>query len=81
MVVVYGSRRYLKLDGSLGQSVCTNCGYTTEKTLGREMFSMHIFYIPIFRRTSRRVVICPTCGMERQLTSAEYKQLKQTIRK
>ncbi|MDD6156012.1 MAG: zinc-ribbon domain-containing protein [Lachnospiraceae bacterium] len=75
MIIVYGYQKYLKVGKTIGTNVCSNCGFTTEKTLAQEKFKAHIFYIPIFMRTKRRVVVCPVCGMECELSKSQFDNL------
>ncbi len=76
MVIVYGTKKKLKIDKSLGHKMCPNCHHTTEQALAREKTAVTIFYIPIVGWVSKRMIFCPCCGESRKLTSAEYKELK-----
>ncbi|MCQ2541446.1 MAG: zinc ribbon domain-containing protein [Lachnospiraceae bacterium] len=76
MLVVYGVKRKLKIDKSLGTQVCPNCGHTVDLSLAREKCYAHIYYIPVFPWTGMRMKACPNCGVVETLTSGQYKELK-----
>ena len=73
MVIVYGYKTQIKNDKDLGESKCSNCNHITEMHLAREIFKVTIFYIPVFRQTRRRIVLCENCGIVEELKKYEYK--------
>lgn len=75
MVIVYGFKTTLKQGKNLGYSICPNCNHNTEKVLAKEFFKFHIFYIPLLFFTKRRGIVCPACGMYKELSAAEYNQM------
>lgn len=78
MLIIYGVKRKLKLDKSLGTQVCPNCGHTVDIQLAREKNAAHIYYIPIIPWTGWRIKTCPNCGVVEKLTKAQYKELKKS---
>lgn len=76
MFILYGSRKKIKVDKSLGVSVCPNCHHAVERSLAREKTALTVFYIPVIGWTSKRLVVCPCCGDSEVLTGARYKELK-----
>ena len=79
MLVVYGTRRKLKIENSLGVQTCPNCRYNTEQTLAKEKCHAHIYYIPIFFYTGWRFRFCPNCGIVEVLSKSEYKTIKRSL--
>ena len=75
MFIIWGSKNDLKTEKAIGYSVCPNCGCNTEKALVREKFKFTIFFIPVISFTRRRGICCPECGMYKELSSAEYKEM------
>ena len=76
MYIVYGTRKKLKIDKSLGHQVCPNCHHEVERALAREKTSITLFYIPTIGWTSKKFILCPCCGDSQILNGAEYKELK-----
>lgn len=74
--IVYGVKRKVKIDKSLGVQVCPNCGHNVELSLGRETKAGHIYYIPLLPLPSLKIKACPNCGLAQVLSNEEYKQLK-----
>lgn len=74
--VVYGVRRKVKIDKSLGVQACPNCGHTVELSLARETKMGHIYYIPLLPLPSLKIKACPNCGLAQIISNDEYKQLK-----
>jgi hypothetical protein len=76
MLIIYGTRKKLKLDRNLGRGVCPNCHHDVERSLAREKFAVTLFYIPVLGWTSKRLIVCPCCGDSEVLTGGQYKELK-----
>lgn len=76
MVIIYGSKKKLKLDKELGRCVCPNCHHQVERSLAREKTYITLFYLPILGWTSKKFILCPCCGDSEVLTGAKYKELK-----
>jgi predicted RNA-binding Zn-ribbon protein involved in translation (DUF1610 family) len=76
MFILYGTRKKLKIDKSLGNQTCPNCHHTLERALAREKTAITLFYIPIIGWTSKKFILCPCCGDSQILSGAEYKELK-----
>lgn len=75
MIIVYGTKHSLKKDKDLQPAICPNCGVMTQRGLCREKTKFHIFYIPLIVYTARRGVVCPKCGMYKELNASEYKEI------
>ena len=75
MLIVYGTRRKIKVAQDMGVQVCPNCGHTSRLALAMEKTIGHIFYIPLFSITSRRMVLCSGCGIVEQLEKDRFKQM------
>ena len=73
MIIVYGYSTDIKKEKELGQGKCSNCNHTTQKYLAREIFKTTLFYIPVFKKTNRRIVLCENCGIVEELDKEEYK--------
>ncbi|MCR5641311.1 MAG: zinc ribbon domain-containing protein [Lachnospiraceae bacterium] len=76
MFILYGTRRKIKIDRSLGNRVCPNCHHTVEQSLAREKAAATIFFIPVFGWTTKRMIYCPCCGTAKMLSRSEYKEMK-----
>ena len=74
--VVYGVKKKVKLDKSLGVQTCPNCGHSVELQLARETGYGHLYYIPLLPLPTLKMKACPNCGLAQILSSEEYKQLK-----
>ena len=73
MVIVYGWRTNVKKEKQLGREHCLNCNHEEDMFLAKEIFKLHIFGIPIFKKTSRRFVMCNNCGIVEELSKTDYK--------
>ena len=60
MVIIYGSKKKLKLDKDLGRCVCPNCHHQVERTLAREKTYVTLFYIPVLGWTSKKFLLVPS---------------------
>lgn len=76
MLIVYGNNKKLKIDKSLGEAVCPNCGHHVELALAHESCYFHICYIPVFFYTGYRMKVCPNCGVSELLTKKQFKEIK-----
>lgn len=76
MVVIYGTKKKMKIEKSLGYGICPRCHHNVELALAREKTLATIYYIPIFGWTSKRMILCPCCGDSELLTSAKFKEIK-----
>ena len=76
MIIVYGTRKKLKTVKQLGRMRCTNCGHEVDASLTKETGYFHICYIPVFPHFGLKFIMCPHCGIMKTLTSAEFKELK-----
>jgi hypothetical protein len=76
MVIIYGSKKKLKLDKDLGRCICPNCHHQVERTLAREKTYVTLFYIPVLGWTSKKFILCPCCGDSEVLTGSKYNELK-----
>ncbi len=67
-------------EADLGLRTCPNCGHETHHTLYREVGFMNLFYfIPVWRRTKRRGILCEHCGHIQQLTKVQYEHEKEAV--
>ncbi len=76
-IIIYGVKRKLKEEKSLGVQFCPNCGKQVELQLTREKVYGHVYYIPLLPMSGWKVKLCPNCGVAAKLTPEEYKALKQ----
>lgn len=76
MIIVYGTRKKIKIDRDLGRMTCTNCGYDVNASLAHESCYAHFCYIPVFPYTGIRMRFCPNCGIMETLTKEEFKEIK-----
>lgn len=75
-IIIYGKKRKLKIDKSLGIQTCPNCGRNIEMSLAHEKGYYHIYWIPVFPFRGWKFKACPNCGVSQKLSSAEFKALK-----
>ncbi len=75
MLIIYGFRKKLKTEKSLGVHMCPNCSHNTEAFLAKEKCHLHICYIPVFFYTGWRGKVCNNCGIVEKLTGKQYKEL------
>lgn len=73
MVIVYGYKTDVKNEKDLGEQKCPNCNHVAQMYLSKEQFKATLFYIPIFKKTNRRIVLCENCGIVEELSKEEYK--------
>ncbi len=73
MVILYGWKVYVKKEKELGTKQCENCKHNEKMYLAREIFRIHIFGIPVFKKTKRRFVMCDNCGIVEELSKEDYK--------
>lgn len=73
MVIVYGYKTDVKNEKSFGEQKCPNCNHVAQMYLAKEQFKVTLFYIPIFKKTNRRIVLCENCGIVEELSKDEYK--------
>lgn len=77
MLVVYGTKRKIKIDKELGPMTCTNCGHNVNASLAHEAGYHHIYYIPIFPYLGGAdIIACPNCGIMRVLDREEFLSIK-----
>lgn len=76
MIILYGTRKKIKVEKNLGAYVCPNCHHAAEHSLAREKTYITLFYIPVIGWTSRRFILCPCCGDSEVLNGARYKEIK-----
>lgn len=74
-VIVYGTKRKLKPNKSLGVQQCPNCGHQTEMMLAHEAGYFHICYIPLVPLSGWKVKVCPNCGIIEKYSKKEFKEL------
>lgn len=77
MLVIYGTKKKLKVDKDLGMTTCSNCGHSVKASLAHEGGYHHIYYIPIFPYLNgAKIIACPNCGIMKVLTKDEYNTYK-----
>lgn len=81
MIIVYGYNTIFKREGSQGQAVCHNCGYTIEHTLCRQINQTTLFWIPIISITKQRGKMCESCGNIIPMNKHDYNEEKKRIKK
>lgn len=74
--VIYGTRRKIKIDKSLGVQICPNCGHNVEMSLAHESGYHHVYYIPVFPYIGWKIKACPNCGIAEKLTKEEFNTIK-----
>lgn len=76
MIIYYGTKKKLKMVKPLGRMVCTNCGYEVDATLAKETGYHHVFLIPVFPAFGLKIILCPHCGIMKNLTKDEFNEMK-----
>lgn len=76
MIIVYGTKKKMKIDRNFGMEVCPNCHHQVQRSLARQKTYFTLFYIPVIGWTSKHLMLCPCCGDSQILTGAQYKELK-----
>ena len=76
MFIIWGSCKRKKVTKYTIPDMCGCCGTGAHMNIIKIYNYGHIFYIPIFTFNTKYYVECPKCGAARQMTKAEFKQIK-----
>lgn len=74
-VIIYGTKKKIKVDKPLGVQTCPNCGHPVEMSMAHEKGYFHIYYIPLVPFVGWRVKLCPNCGIVQKYDRKEFKAI------
>lgn len=75
MMIIYGWGDVVSKGKAMGIMPCDGCCGLTMHYLARQVFRVHICYIPVFRKTKKYLVICDNCNNGYEITKEAYKNL------
>jgi len=74
MFIYFRYGTHTREDCWCGTFTCPHCGEAQHFHLKRLVFRFEIFFIPLFRYTKQRMMVCDKCNAYKELTKQEYKQ-------